>query len=137
MNYTKKSWSVEEENEMLGSLRRRETFEKIAQKHGRTPNAIKLRFGLVCKKEIGSASKSMEGICQEYNLTEEQVSRCINDLENIQKKDTKPTTSSFDPADISIIKEEVLLINEKLEKVYRNIKKLMEMKVKKIKKSNN
>lgn len=130
MNYTKKSWTTEEENEMLASIRKGEKFDKIATRHERTPNAIKLRFGMVCKKEIENTSKSIEDICHDYHVNEQQVVRYINDLENIQKKNQSPTTPllhSFDPADISIVKEEILVINEKLDKIYKHVKKMMEI----------
>jgi len=128
MNYTKKSWTPEEENEMLVSIRKGEKFDKIAMRHERTPNAIKLRFGMVCKKEIENTSKSMEDICREYHINEQQIVRFINDLETIQKKNqTTQSHHSFDPADITIVKEEILVINEKLDKIYKHVKKMMEM----------
>jgi hypothetical protein len=128
MNYTKKSWTPEEENEMLVSIRKGEKFDKIAMRHERTTNAIKLRFGMVCKKEIENTSKSMEDICREYHTNEQQIVRFINDLETIQKKNqTTQAQSSFDPADITIVKEEILVINEKLDKIYKHVKKMMEM----------
>ena len=139
MNYSsKKSWSVEEENEMLVSIQKGESFEKIAQRHERTPNAIKLRFGMVCKKEIQNTKQTIEEICRQYRTDQKLVLKCIDDFENIQKKNqstpaNSPTQmiSTFDLADISIIKEEILVINEKLDKIYRNLKKLMETKKKK------
>lgn len=142
MNYSssKKSWSPEEENEMLVSIQKGESFEKIAQRHERTPNAIKLRFGMVCKKEIENTKHTIEDICRQYNTHQKLVLKCIDDFENIQKKNQNQNTaghssaqniSAFDLADISIIKEEILVINEKLDKIYRNLKKLMETKKKK------
>lgn len=132
--YTKKQWSSEEEMEMLSSIRRGENFETIAQKHDRTQNAIRLRFGMVCKKEL--ASKTIQDLCKEYKINENLLRCCIQDLENIQKK-KQPTTmtasslSSFDPADISIMKEEILVLNEKLDKIHKYLKKIMEILMKK------
>lgn len=129
--YTKKSWSVEEENEMLSSIRRGETLDKIAQQHERTQNAIRLRFGLVCKKEM--STKNMKQICQEYHVSENQVRQCISDLEKIQNKNPVPiTTYSTLDADITLIKEEILVMKETMDKMYKYIKKIMEtMKTKK------
>lgn len=139
MNYAKKSWTTEEETEMLSSIRRGEAFDKIAKQHDRTTNAIKLRFAMVCKKDLEKTTKGIHDICREYNIKEEQLMKHINDLENIQQKNntqqqTAPYTqqvSSFDLADISIIKEEIILINEKIEKIYKHVKKLTEISKKK------
>ena len=137
MKFTKKPWSPEEENEMLASIRKRETFEKIAQRHDRSVNAIKLRFGMVCQKELETSPHSIGDLSQEYRIPEKQILQCMDDLENIKKKNQtitsspQQTTSSFDLADITIIKEEILVINEKLDKIYRYVKKLMETKKKK------
>lgn len=130
MNYSiKKQWAVEEENEMLNAIRRGESFDTIAKRHERTQNAIKLRFGMLCKKEIEKNSKNMQDLCKEYNIHENQMTRYINDLETIQKKNQQlshtPIPSSFDPADISIIKEEILVMNEKIDKIYKHIKKML------------
>jgi LysM repeat protein len=125
--YTKKSWSVEEETEMLSSIRQGETLDKIAKQHERTQNAIRLRFGLVCKKEL--LVKKMPEICREYHMSENQVLQCIQDLEKIQNKNNQ--TSSLPPppnldADITIIKEEILVIKDKLDKMCKYMKKIME-----------
>lgn len=131
--FAKKTWSTDEEREMLSALRRRETFEKIAPRHDRTPNAIRLRFGSVCKKEL--TDKSMADLCREYHMEEPQITQCIHALENIQKKNNPPSSLSsqspfLDPVDISIIKEEVLLLHEKIDKIYKYVKKLVEKKTK-------
>lgn len=133
MKFTKKPWTPEEENEMLASLRRRETFEKIALRHDRSVNAIKLRFGMVCRKELETTPHSIGDLSQEYRIPEDRILQCMDDLENIQKKNQTLTAlpqqpiSPFDLADITIIKEEMLVMNEKLDKIYRYVKKLMEM----------
>lgn len=134
MNFTKKQWTVEEEDEMLSSLRNRETFEKIAQRHDRSAKAIKLRFGMICRKEMETTPKSIGDLSQEYRISEKQILQYIEDLENIQKKNQSVSSlphqqpvSSFDLADIAIIKEEILVMNEKLDKVYRYVKKLTEL----------
>ena len=132
MNFTKKQWTVEEEDDMLASLRKRETFEKIAQRHDRSTNAIKLRFGMICRKEIDTTPKSIGDLSQEYRIPEKQILQYMDDLENIQKKNQtsmpqQQSISSFDLADITIIKEEILVMNEKLDKIYKYIKKLMEI----------
>lgn len=124
--YTKRSWSVEEENEMLSSIRQGEPMDKIAKQHERTQNAIRLRFGMVCKKEL--LTKKMPEICREYHMTENQVLQCIQDLEKIQNKN-HPTSSLPPPnldADITIIKEEILVIKDKLDKMCKYMKKIME-----------
>lgn len=127
MRSTKKQWTVEEEKEMLASLRKKEAFETIALRHDRSINAIKLRFGMLCKKELEMTSKSVEDLSQEYRIPEQQIIRYMDDLENIQKKNQPPpAVSPFDLSDITIIKEEVLVMNEKLDKIYRYVKKLME-----------
>lgn len=124
---TKKQWSVDEEKEMLASLRKREALETIAMRHNRSVNAIKLRFGMLCKKELETTPKSVGDLSQEYRVPEQQIVRYMDDLENIQKKNqSPPVVSPFDLADITIIKEEILMMNEKLDKIYRYVKKLME-----------
>lgn len=126
--YTKKSWSVEEENEMLSSIRQGETLDKIAKQHERTQNAIRLRFGLVCKKEL--LTKKMPEICREYHMSENQVLQCIQDLEKIQNKNNNQTTLLPPPnldADITIIKEEILVMKDKLDKMCKYMKKIMEI----------
>lgn len=128
MRSTKKQWTVEEEKEMLASLRKREALETIAMRHDRSVNAIKLRFGMLCRKELETTPKSVADLSQEYRIPEHQIVRYMDDLENIQKKNQPPpAVSPFDLADISIIKEEVLVMNEKLDKIYRYVKKLMEL----------
>jgi hypothetical protein len=136
MKFAKKPWSPEEENDMLASIRRRETFEKIALRHDRSVNAIKLRFGMVCRKELETTPHSIGDLSQEYRIPENQIVQCMEDLENIQKKNQnqtitslpQQTVSSFDLADITIIKEEMLVMNEKLDKIHRYVKKLMDMR---------
>lgn len=134
MKFTKKPWTPEEENEMLAALRRREAFEKIALRHDRSVNAIKLRFGMVCRKELETTPHSIGDLSQEYRIPEDRILQCMDDLENIQKKNQtltalpqQPSISSFDLADITIIKEEMLVMNEKLDKIHRYVKKLMEI----------
>lgn len=131
MAFTKKAWTAEEETDMLSSVRRREPFDRIAQRHERTPNAIRLRFGLVCKKSL--EQKTMADLCREYNMEETQINQCINALEDIQKKDqpSMKMMAHFDPADVSIIKEEILVLNEKVDKIYKYVRKLVEMEKKK------
>lgn len=133
MKFTSKAWTVEEEQEMLASLRKRETFEKIARQHERSTNAIKLRFGMICKKQLESTSKNLTELSQEYRLPEQHLVQYMDDLENIKKKNqtasllSQQPISSFDLADVSIIKEEILVMNEKLDKIYKYVKKLMEI----------
>ena len=134
MNFTKKQWTVEEEDEMLTSLRNRETFDKIAKRHDRSVNAIKLRFGMICRKEMETTPKSVGDLSQEYCIPEKHILQYMDDLENIQKKNQSVSSlphqqplSSFDLADITIIKEEMLVMNEKLDKIHRYVKKLMEL----------
>jgi len=135
MKFTNKQWTLEEEQEMLASLRKRESFEKIAQRHDRSVNAIRLRFGMVCRKELETTPHSIGDLSQEYRIPENQILQYMDDLENIQKKKQTATSvpqpiSSFDLADISIMKEEMMVMNEKLDKIYKYVKKLMEMKKK-------
>jgi hypothetical protein len=125
-SFAKKAWSTEEEQEMLSALRRREPFETIASRHDRTPNAIRLRFGMVCRKELSTNNKRMADLCREYGMDEAQINRCIQSLEDIQKKNAPPPPPpSLDPADIAIIKEEVLLLHEKVDKIYKCVRKLL------------
>jgi Asp-tRNA(Asn)/Glu-tRNA(Gln) amidotransferase C subunit len=137
MKFTKKQWTSEEEQEMLASIRKRESFEKIAERHDRSVNAIKLRFGMVCRKELETTPHSIGDLSAEYRIPENHISKYMEDLENIQKKNQNATSvpqpqsfSSFDLADITIMKEEILNMNEKLDKIYKYVKKLMEIKKK-------
>ena len=131
MNYTKKSWTCEEEQEMLDSIRRKETFEKIARRHERTPNAIRLRFGMVCMKKLESNQTTMRDLCQEFQTDSSHITQCMDALENIQKKNTSANTLlpslTIDPAELTLIKEEVLSLHEKTDKIYRHVKKIVEL----------
>lgn len=123
MSFPKKSWTTEEETQLLSSLRRGLPWDKIAKDHDRTQYAIKLRFGMVCKKAL--ETKTIQQISQEYGRQESEIHQCMDALDNI-KKTSIPTT--IDPADIMLMKEEILLINEKVDKIYRCVKKLCEKK---------
>lgn len=133
-NTKKKTWSVEEENTMMKSIRNGDTFDKIAQQHGRTKNAIQLRFGMICKKEIENTPKNLQALSKEYHIQENQLVKYIEDFEKIQTQNQNKllspqafeNNSSLDPSDITIIKEEVLLLNEKIDKMYKYVKKIME-----------
>ena len=122
MYYTKKAWAVEEEGLMLDAIRRGEAFEQIAKRHDRTPNAIRLRFGLVCKKEL--ETRSIEEVCRSYNTAKAQVERCVGALEEIQKKNVPPNHNP-DPATLDLIKEEVMLLHEKVDKIYKHIRRMV------------
>lgn len=129
---TKKQWTNEEENEMIVAIKNNEPFETIAQRHSRTPNAIKLRFGMICKKQLETTKRNMDDLCREYHIKEQTILKCMDDLESVQMKNKVEKQQSslspgFDIADISIIKEEILILNEKIDKIYRYVKKLMEL----------
>lgn len=125
MNFTnKRAWSAEEEGEMLDGVRRGEAFETIAKRHDRTPNAIRVRFGLVCRKEL--ETKKMADVCRGYNIGQDKVAQCVSALEEIQKKQPPPLPPLHDPATIDLIKEEVMLLHEKVDKVYKHVRKIAE-----------
>ena len=139
MTFTKKSWTPEEEEEMMASLRQRKTFEKIALHHDRSVNAIKLRFGMVCRRQLETTTKTLDHLCQEYHIPENRIVQYMEDLETIQKKNQTLSSSNvhgsispFDLADITIIKEQILVMNEKLDKMYRHVKKLTELSKQKV-----
>lgn len=131
--HNKKAWSAEEEGEMLDAIRRGEAFEKIAKKHDRTPNAIRLRFGLICRKAL--ETRRMADVCRDYNTGEDQVAQCVSALEEVRKQQQQPTPPPpqhhHDPATLDLIKEEVLLLHEKVDKIYRHVRKLAEKNKKK------
>lgn len=126
-HHNKRAWSAEEEKEMLDGVRRGEAFDQIGKRHDRTANAIRLRFGLVCRKEL--ETKKMADVCREYNMGQSQVAQCISALEEIKKKQQPPPLPPLhDPATLDLIKEEILLLHEKVDKIYRHVRKLTEKK---------
>lgn len=125
---------MEEEEQMLVSIRHKEPFDKIARKHDRTANAIRLRFGMVCRKKMENNQSTLKDLCQEFQMDPSQISQCVDALENIQKKNAPTaatTTTIIDPAEITLIKEEVLALHEKIDKIYRHSKKILDLLKKK------
>lgn len=119
----KKNWSPEEEKDLLDAVRRGEFFDKIAMRHERTPNAIRLRFGMICKKALEKST--LQDLCREYRMEGPQLERCIRDWDTIQNKSSTITTTTMTNSltDIQFLKEELASLHRKIDKIYKHVRK--------------
>lgn len=123
----KKQWTTEEEEQMLLLIRRGEAFNMIAKQHERTENAIRLRFGLICKKQL--ETRTMQDICREYRVTSEKVKQCMDALQDIQDKNKSSSSSSpSSNHDLNIIQEEIQKLHDKIDRIYKHVRKLVDKK---------
>ena len=124
----KKQWSPEEENEMLMSIRKGEAFQGIARQHGRTENAIRLRFGLICKKQL--ETKTVQDIGREYHVSPQKVQQCIDALEDIQDKNKNKTSTIPDNRnnELRVLQEEIQKLHDKVDRIYKYVRKLVDKK---------
>lgn len=123
----KKPWTTEEEEQMLLLIRRGEAFNMIAKQHERTENAIRLRFGLICKKQL--ETRTMQDICREYRVTSEKVKQCMDALQDIQDKNKSSSSSSFSSNhELNIIQEEIQKLHDKIDRIYKHVRKLVDKK---------
>lgn len=126
----KRQWTTEEEEQMLLSIRRGEAFQTIAKQHDRTENAIRLRFGLICKKQL--ETKTMQDVCREYRVTSEKVQQCIDALDDIQDKNRNKTSSmsvsNNNNHELHAIQEEIQKLHDKIDRIYKHVRKLVDKK---------
>ena len=126
----KKQWSAEEENDMLMSVRKGEAFQVIARQHGRTENAIRLRFGLICKKQL--ETKTIQEIGREYQVSPQKIQQCIDALEDIQEKNKNKTAtmsmSNNNTQEFSVLQEEIQKLHVKIDRIYKHVRKLADKK---------
>lgn len=126
MNGLKKTWSPDEEQEMLTMIRKGESLGTIGRQHGRTENAIRLRFGLICKKQL--ETKTMQEICREYRVTSQQVQNSIDALDMIQEKN-KPEGNIMTTAnELRAIREDIRSLSEKMDRIYKHVRRLSDKK---------
>lgn len=126
----KKQWTTEEEDQMLLSIRRGEAFQTIAKQHERTENAIRLRFGLICKKQL--ETKTIQDICREYRVASEKVQQCMDALQDIQDKNKNKTSSvsvsNNNSHELHTIQEEIQKLHDKIDRIYKHVRKLVDKK---------
>ena len=127
----KKQWTPEEEDEMLMSMRKGDPFQAIAQQHGRTENAIRLRFGLICKKQL--ETKTIQDIGRDYRVSPQKVQQCIDALEDIQDKNKNKTSiptlnNSNNTQELRVIQEEIQKLHDKIDRIYKHVRKLADKK---------
>ena len=65
-------WSINEENELIDSLREEKTIEEIARIHKRTIGGIKSRINIIVYKLLING-KSVEYINKNMNITKEEI----------------------------------------------------------------
>lgn len=122
----KKQWTPEEEDEMLMSMRKGDPFQAIAQQHGRTENAIRLRFGLICKKQL--ETKTIQDIGRDYRVSPQKVQQCIDALEDIQDKNKNKASMSAPNNNIQELREEIQKLHDKIDRIYKHVRKLADKK---------
>lgn len=127
----KKPWTTEEEEQMLLLIRRGEAFNMIAKQHERTENAIRLRFGLICKKQL--ETRSIQDVCREYRVASEKVQQCMDALQDIQDKNKNKTSiptlnNSNNTQELRVIQEEIQKLHDKIDRIYKHVRKLADKK---------
>jgi len=133
MSKIRTPWTPDEEKIMLDAIRNGGTFEQIAKQHERTATAIKLRFGMMCKKQLCWNPDGLEDLVRTYHLDPKQIHTIIDELDNLQQK--KPVaqqhqqqhTLPIDLTDIMVMKEQILVMNDKLVKIHKYIKNITEV----------
>lgn len=125
MTTMKKQWSPDEENEMLVSIRKGDPFQAIARQHGRTENAIRLRFGLICKKQL--ETRTIQDIGREYHVSPQKVQQCIDALEDIQDKN-KASTPTLPNNNLQELRQEIQKLHDKVDRIYKHVRKLADKK---------
>lgn len=126
MNNVKKPWTADEEHEMMSSVTDGQSFDVIARRHQRTQNAIQLRFGMVCKKEL--ATRSLEGLSSQYHMEPKRILQYMDGYDAIQNRQQQPPAPQAvapAPMDLLTIREEIRSLHEKCDRIYRALKKLL------------
>lgn len=107
-------WTREEEQDMLRLLKEGNSFESIATIHGRTTNAIQLRFGQFCKRD----GRSLSVLSTEYHVNPEKIREYIDKLEPPQL--TKST--SYSDVVLASLREEIATMQTRLHRLSKTLK---------------
>lgn len=135
-------WSHDEEERMLDGLRRGETFEHIARRHERSAKAIRLRFGMYCRKHMGE--QSIDTLGKEFHQTPANIQIILSDLDSthtpsphFQQQQVAATSATHDEIKEKLQRHTKLLkkIIEEQTNTARDIKRIEQLILQSIKKS--
>ena len=131
----KKTWSPEEENSMLTSLRKGNSVEDISSEHQRSVNAINIRLGMLFNKMIYSGKKTIKDISSKYNLEEGKIKSYINTyiqtyssdktkdfpMQKLEMSSSPSINLTLSNIELKIqkLEDHVKLIDEKLKKILK------------------
>lgn len=116
-------WSHDEEEMMLDGLRRGETFEHVARRHERSGKAIRLRFGMYCRKHMGK--QSLDQLGKEFHQTAENIQTIISDLQSTHAQTQPPHYQQQQQAQV-VVSSSHDEIKDKLQRHTKLLKKLIE-----------
>lgn len=87
-------WSVDEDAQLLTALKNKKSFLEIAMTHSRSENGIRLRVLRNAAIEITEKKKSIDVVCDLYNISDDQLQKYIDsNVVEVKKKDSKAKIS--------------------------------------------
>ena len=122
-------WSPEEEEQMLESFRKGKSVEAIATIHGRSPKAIRLRFGYFCKRQLRIDPESIPALVEEYNVDANTILNIIKELEtgySNNNGNNVVANNTISLSDITTIKDDISEIQRRLGKLSKTLKSFIE-----------
>ena len=111
-----KRWSSEELSILLSELKKKKDITQIAIDHKRTENAIIARCGEIAYK-MYLEEKPMKKIIKKTRLTKEEIK------EILEKKSTKKNTKENTLDEYKLLREEINVLKDKIEKMENIISK--------------
>lgn len=82
-----KTWTVEEETQLINLLSLDKDIEDIAKEHKRMPGGIKARMKLIAVRMIDSG-KSVDEVCSKLRMTQEDIEEAQQQFKNKKPKST-------------------------------------------------
>ena len=85
MENHKTPWTIKEEKDLCHQIRLGQPIADIALIHKRTEKAIEMRLASIFQNRIEKGDK-LSLICNEFSMTEKQIQKFINDLQENKKR---------------------------------------------------
>lgn len=114
---------------MLEARRRGESWEKIAERHERTPKAIEWRWGSYCQRRIRGKKAMLPDLAREFHVDPNHLEELLAQLNDQQQ----PSASSANGVSSSVIdlKKEIAMILSRLEQMDERLTRILRMLKKK------
>ena len=110
-------WTKKEEDELLYRLQLEESISSISKKHKRSERAIEMRVGMIFSRLLENGEKKSV-LAKKYQMTENEIS---NYMEFMNDSRTNSQNKNDNIRDL------ILLLNEKLDRIEKKLVKIEEI----------